>query len=87
MDGAGPGIFRAMDREPLLEIQATLQGLGLDEHLDRAIRFRLRQILGSPFAPPPAKKPAVRKMIKPPETSQSTGTRCLPCARLIGAAA
>jgi hypothetical protein len=31
----------------------------------------LTQILGSPFAPPPAKKP-VRKMIKPPETSQRT---------------
>jgi hypothetical protein len=43
----------------------------MEEHLDRAIRFRLRQILGSPFAPPPAKKP-VRKIIKPPETSQRT---------------
>ena len=59
-----------MDQVPLLEIHATLQGLGLEEHLDKAIRLRLTQILGSPFAAP-AKKP-LRKMEKPPETSQRT---------------
>ena len=60
--------LEAMDQVPLLEIHATLQGLGLAEHLDEAVRWRLTQILGSPFAPP-TKKPA-RKMVKPPTVSQ-----------------
>jgi hypothetical protein len=61
-----------MDKVPLLEIQATLQGLGLEEHLAAAIRFKLRQILGSPFAPSPAKpKKPPRRMEKPPTISQS----------------
>jgi hypothetical protein len=51
---------------------ATLQGLGLEEHLDRAIRFRLTQILGSPFAPVAKPKKPARRMVKPPIVSQST---------------
>ena len=43
--------LEAMDRVPLLEIQITLHRLGLDETLDKAITFRLTQILGSPFTP------------------------------------
>ena len=64
-------MLEAMDRVPLLEIQASPKGFGLEEHLSTAIRFKLSQIVGSPFAPPP-KKP-VRKMIKPAEVSQRTG--------------
>jgi hypothetical protein len=63
--------LEAMDRVPLLEIQTTLQGLGLDETLDKAIRFRLTQILGSPFAPSAKpKKPAGK--VKPLRVSQAT---------------
>jgi hypothetical protein len=52
--------LEALDRVPLLEIWRTLSDLGLQDHLDDALRWRLTQILGSPFAPQPAKlkKPA-----------------------------
>jgi hypothetical protein len=65
--------LEALDRVPLLEIWRTLSDLGLQDHLDDALRWRLTQILGSPFAPQPAmlKKP-VRKMVKPPTVSQAT---------------
>jgi hypothetical protein len=62
--------LEAMDAVPLLEILQTLRHLGLQDRLEDAIRFKLTQILGSPFAPP-AKK-AARKMAKPPTVSQRT---------------
>ena len=68
----GLELLEAMDRVPLFEIHATLQGLGLAEQLDKAIRYRLTQILGSPFAPPAKPKKPARKMEKPPIVSQST---------------
>jgi hypothetical protein len=60
--------LEAMDAVPLLGIFQTLSDLGLQDRLEDAIRFKLTQILGSPFAPP-TKKPA-RKMVKPPTVSQ-----------------
>ena len=60
--------LEAMDKVPLLDILSTLQGLGLEEHLATAIGFRLRQILGSPFAPPAKPKKPARRMEKPTET-------------------
>jgi hypothetical protein len=63
----GLALLEAMDRVPLLEVLRTLSDFGLQDRLEDALRWRLTQILGSPFAPQPAKlkKPA-RKMVKPP---------------------
>lgn len=65
--------LEALDRVPLLEMFRTLRDLGLQDHLEDALRWKLTQILGSPFAPQPVKlkKPA-RKMVKPPTVSQTT---------------
>jgi len=62
--------LEAMDAVPLLGIFQTLRDLGLQDRLEDAIRFKLTQILGSPFSPP-AKEPT-RKMVKPPTVSQAT---------------
>jgi hypothetical protein len=70
----GLGFLDAVDQVPLLKIDATL---GLDEHLDKAIRFKLTQILGAPFAPP-ARKPAARKLVvKPSAVSKSAWSEVL----------
>ena len=83
----GLELLEAMDRVPLLEIQASLKGFGLEEHLSTAIRFKLTQILGSPFAPSPAKpKKPPRKTEKPPAVSQAHGTKSWRCKKQIGAA-
>jgi hypothetical protein len=51
--------LEALDKVPLLEIQSTLQSVGLERHLPEAIRYRLTQILGAPVvAKPEPKKPA-----------------------------
>ena len=68
----GLELLEAMDQVPLLEIQSALQGLGLAEHLDKAVRWRLTQILGSPFAPPAKPKKPARKTVKPTTVSQAT---------------
>lgn len=65
--------LEALDRVPLLEILRTLNDLGLQDHLEDALRWRLTQILGSPFAPQPVKlKKRAPKMVKPPTVSQAT---------------
>lgn len=65
--------LEALDRVPLLEILRTLSDLGLQDRLGDALRWKLTQILGSPFAPQPAKlKTPARKMGKPPTVSQAT---------------
>lgn len=65
--------LEALDLVPLAEISRTLSDLGLQDHLEDALRWKLTQILGSPFAPQPLKlrKPA-RKTVKPPTVSQAT---------------
>jgi hypothetical protein len=65
--------LEALDRVPILEILRTLSDLGLEDRLEDALRWKLTQILGSPFKPQPAKlkKPA-RKVVKPPTVSQAT---------------
>jgi hypothetical protein len=64
--------LEALDGVPLLGILRTLTDLGLQDRLEDALRWKLTQILGSPFKPQPAKpkKPA-RKMVKPPTVSQT----------------
>lgn len=64
--------LEAMDTVPLLGILRTLRDLGLQDRLEEALRWRLRQILGSPFAPPAKPKKPTRKIVKPTSVSQST---------------
>ena len=58
--------LEALDCVPLLEILRTLSNLGLQGHLEDALRWKLTQILGSPFKPQPAKLPKVKREPKPP---------------------
>lgn len=71
----GLEFLEAMDRVPLLEIQSTLAGFGLEAHLHTAIGWKLREILGSPIVQPKKPKakaaPSVPK-IAPAGISQST---------------
>jgi hypothetical protein len=65
--------LEALDRVPLLEILRMLSDLGLHDHFEDTLRWKLTKILGSPFAPLPAKQKApARKMVKPPTVSQAT---------------
>jgi hypothetical protein len=82
----GLELLEAMDRVPLFEIHATLQGLGLAEQLDKAIRYRLTQILGSPFAPPASPRNPPARWRSRRSCRNRRGMRCLPCARLIDVA-
>ena len=66
-----------LNSAPLVEIHSTLQSLGLAEHLNKAIRWRLTQILGSPFAQPAKPKKLPRRMEKPAEISQVTWSEML----------
>jgi hypothetical protein len=68
----GLQFLEAMDKLPLLEMQAALKGFGLDENLDKAIRWKLTEILGPPIVPQQPTKPAPRVMKKPPSVSQAT---------------
>ena len=61
----------AMDAVKLVEIEATLRGLGLGEHLHTAIRWKLAEILGPPIVSQPMPKTPARKMVKPPAVSQA----------------
>ncbi len=70
--GRGLEFLEDMDKVPLLEIQATLQGFGLEEQLDHAINWKLTEILGPPIVPQQPTKPGPRLMKKPPTVSQRT---------------
>jgi len=60
----------AMDKVPLVQIEATLRSHGLEEHLHTAIKWRLTEILGPPIVSKPMPKTPPRK-IKPPTVSQA----------------
>jgi hypothetical protein len=68
----GLQFLEAMDQVPLLEMQAALRSFGLEEHLDRAVRWKLTEILGPPIVPQQPTKPAPRMMKKPPTVSRAT---------------
>ncbi|WP_027554541.1 hypothetical protein [Bradyrhizobium sp. Cp5.3] len=67
----------AMDEVPLLEIQQTLRGLGLEDQLANAIRWRLIQLLGSPALPKPKPKPKPKTWEKPPNISEKAWTEAV----------
>jgi hypothetical protein len=67
----GLELFIAMDEIRLLEMHATLKGLGLERHLGAAVRHRLVEILGPPLQQPEPAKPK-RNSVKPPGISSQT---------------
>jgi hypothetical protein len=62
----------AMDTIDLVGLQTTLADLGLADCLERVLRRKLEEILGPPVKPElPKKKPAAKKITKPPNVSES----------------
>src|SRR5271166_5094650 len=78
----GLGFIEAFDLVDLVGLQATLGDLGLDDQFDRALRRKLKGILGPPVLPKvePKKPPARTKMARPRTFLRRHGTRSSPCA-------